>query len=133
MPALNDATCPKCCHRFGWTGSLTDRPPCPRCKHTIPKSSLLEAQKIIDDAVVEMSTKYKQEWDARTPEQDEAFHLGKKAFSPSIGRIKVHKLNPYFRPISHEAHPLSKWWIRGWNHSENEYYESQQDTTSASV
>ncbi len=28
-----DATCPKCQKRFGWSGKLTDKPPCPRCGH----------------------------------------------------------------------------------------------------
>ena len=26
-----DATCPKCSKRFGWTGNLVDKPPCPKC------------------------------------------------------------------------------------------------------
>lgn len=28
-----DATCSKCKKRFGWYGTLFDKPPCPRCKH----------------------------------------------------------------------------------------------------
>ena len=48
MPALNDAHCPKCNHRFGWVGENIDRPPCPYCGHQISKECLEEEQKEID-------------------------------------------------------------------------------------
>lgn len=48
MIALLDATCPKCKKRFGWSGSLMNRPPCPKCGHTIPKEELEADQKELD-------------------------------------------------------------------------------------
>lgn len=47
MNAMMDASCPKCGKRFGWHGHVTDRPPCPRCAHQIPRADLeAEAGKI---------------------------------------------------------------------------------------
>lgn len=28
-----DDTCPKCRKRFGWRGTIFDKPPCPKCGH----------------------------------------------------------------------------------------------------
>lgn len=33
MPAFYDATCTKCKRRFGWSGELKNKPPCPKCGH----------------------------------------------------------------------------------------------------
>ena len=40
--SLNDATCGKCGKRFGWAGRTVDRPPCPQCGDTIPRETLEE-------------------------------------------------------------------------------------------
>jgi len=49
MPAFIDGTCPKCKKRFGWVGEITDRPPCPKCGHQIPKEELEADQKAMDE------------------------------------------------------------------------------------
>lgn len=38
--SMFDAQCPKCRKRFGWSGEVRDRPPCPRCGHEIPAAEL---------------------------------------------------------------------------------------------
>lgn len=43
--AFNDARCPKCSKRFGWTGKMTDRPPCPGCGLVV---DMTEDQKEMD-------------------------------------------------------------------------------------
>lgn len=40
MPAMMDATCPKCNRRVGWAGEVTDRPPCHRCGHQVTRQEL---------------------------------------------------------------------------------------------
>ena len=42
MPAFYDARCKKCDKKFGWTGQLIDRPPCPRCGDKGPPLSELK-------------------------------------------------------------------------------------------
>ena len=42
--AMFDASCPKCRKRFGWSGGMLDKPPCPRCGHVTPRAEL-EAEK----------------------------------------------------------------------------------------
>jgi uncharacterized protein (DUF983 family) len=42
--AFNDARCPKCNRRIGWTGSLKNRPPCPGCGYQIPLEELQAAE-----------------------------------------------------------------------------------------
>jgi PHP family Zn ribbon phosphoesterase len=31
-----DASCPKCKRRYGWSGTVKDRPPCPKCGYRVP-------------------------------------------------------------------------------------------------
>lgn len=38
--SMIDGNCPKCGKRFGWQGSMIDRPPCPKCGHQIPRAEL---------------------------------------------------------------------------------------------
>lgn len=45
MPGFFDASCPKCGKRFGWSGEITNRPPCPRCGHQIDMAALEADQK----------------------------------------------------------------------------------------
>jgi uncharacterized Zn finger protein (UPF0148 family) len=40
MNAMIDASCPKCRRRFGWCGTLANRPACPMCGHRPPQSEL---------------------------------------------------------------------------------------------
>lgn len=40
MGAFIDATCPKCHRKFGWSGSMRDRPPCPSCGHRPEQAEL---------------------------------------------------------------------------------------------
>lgn len=40
MPAMNEATCPKCGKRFGWIGRVVAAPACPRCGQVLDKASL---------------------------------------------------------------------------------------------
>ena len=35
-----DASCQKCQRKFGWQGTVLDRPPCPRCGFQIPAEKL---------------------------------------------------------------------------------------------
>lgn len=49
MSAFNDGQCPKCGKRFGWTGKVSDRPPCPKCGHQLPKEELEAADKQMED------------------------------------------------------------------------------------
>lgn len=44
LRGMFDASCPKCKKRFGWAGTILDKPACPRCGH-IDKPS----QKDIDE------------------------------------------------------------------------------------
>lgn len=46
--SMIDASCPKCGKRFGWSGSMIDRPPCPRCGHQLPKEELEAADAAMD-------------------------------------------------------------------------------------
>jgi len=46
--AFCDATCPRCGKRFGWTGGTQDRPPCPRCQHTVDPKELAEVEAELD-------------------------------------------------------------------------------------
>lgn len=43
--ALMNARCECCGKRFGWSGRITDRPPCPRCGHRPPQGELEAAAK----------------------------------------------------------------------------------------
>ena len=43
-PAMIDVSCPKCGRKFGWFGTMKDRPPCPRCQHQLPQAELDEAE-----------------------------------------------------------------------------------------
>jgi ribosome-binding protein aMBF1 (putative translation factor) len=47
--AFIDVSCPKCRRKFGWFGTMTERPPCPRCGHEIDKASLAHDQAKIDE------------------------------------------------------------------------------------
>ena len=40
MPAMIDVQCPKCNRRFGWYGTMANRPPCPRCQYRPPQEEL---------------------------------------------------------------------------------------------
>jgi len=46
--AFIDVCCPKCRAKFGWYGRLMDRPPCPRCRFTIPREELERDQAKMD-------------------------------------------------------------------------------------
>src|SRR5689334_11247246 len=35
-----DAQCERCRKRFSWTGTILDRPSCPRCGHRVPRERL---------------------------------------------------------------------------------------------
>ena len=37
-----DATCPKCKKRFGWRGSMADKPACPKCRYLDPPDPEVE-------------------------------------------------------------------------------------------
>lgn len=50
MPAFVDGTCPKCQMRFGWSGDMIDRPPCPKCGHQLPREELLAVDKELQAA-----------------------------------------------------------------------------------
>ena len=50
MPAFNDARCPKCQRKLGWTGELKDCPPCPTCGHQIPPESWDDTEKEMEAA-----------------------------------------------------------------------------------
>lgn len=54
MPGFLDATCRVCGKRFGWTGKLTDRPPCPGCGDVIPQSELEADEKEMEAAMKEI-------------------------------------------------------------------------------
>ncbi len=43
-----DAQCPKCKHRYGWTGELVHKPPCPRCGHQVPRAQLEADQRRLE-------------------------------------------------------------------------------------
>lgn len=36
MPSFIDVCCPKCGKKYGWFGEMSNRPPCPKCKHQVP-------------------------------------------------------------------------------------------------
>lgn len=42
-----DASCPVCKKRYGWHGTLTDRPACPKCGHNISPQELEDDEKQI--------------------------------------------------------------------------------------
>lgn len=44
MTAMIDASCPKCGRRFGWCGTMANRPACPRCGHRPPQEELEAAE-----------------------------------------------------------------------------------------
>lgn len=44
MTAMIDASCPKCGRRFGWCGSMSNRPACPKCGHRPPQEELDSAE-----------------------------------------------------------------------------------------
>lgn len=52
MAGFFDATCPKCGKRFGWSGELVERPPCPGCGHAIPAEELKAGEDAL--AIAEM-------------------------------------------------------------------------------
>ena len=49
MSAMMDARCEKCGKRFGWSGEVADRPPCPRCGHQIDPAKLAADQAVFDE------------------------------------------------------------------------------------
>jgi len=60
MGAMNDASCPKCKKRFGWSGDLKDCPPCPRCGHQIPPEEWTSVKAEMDkfrDSLIERKKK----------------------------------------------------------------------------
>jgi hypothetical protein len=42
--SFNDARCPKCNRKIGWTGSVENCPPCPQCEYQIPLEELKAAE-----------------------------------------------------------------------------------------
>lgn len=51
MNAMMDGRCPKCSKRFGWRGKVTERPPCPRCGHQLPREQLEKDQATLERAL----------------------------------------------------------------------------------
>lgn len=43
MPAFIHATC-RCGKRIGWTGTMLDRPRCPKCGYRPPEAELQKAE-----------------------------------------------------------------------------------------
>jgi predicted nucleic-acid-binding Zn-ribbon protein len=43
MPSMIDASCPKCGKRFGWTGSMVNKPACPKCGYRDSQEDLAAA------------------------------------------------------------------------------------------
>lgn len=125
MPAANDATCPKCHHRFGWFGEVTDKPPCPECGQKPNTKELFELKKEIDEMIAVAEREQDEKWKNRTPEEDDAYDRGKAAFEPDVRRIEVHRRNPHFTTVKEPTDPLSSWWMWGWNAAESEHYREK--------
>lgn len=49
--ALIDVRCRKCNKRYGFSGKMTDQPPCPRCGHVPDPAKLAEAERKIQEAM----------------------------------------------------------------------------------
>ena len=54
MNGFMDATCPKCRKRFGWFGTIMERPACPRCGYQVPAQDLERDEKELAKAREEM-------------------------------------------------------------------------------
>ena len=51
---FSNATCGKCGKRFGWTGRLSEKPPCPKCgAHQEPKRKASPSQRGLFDGLDE--------------------------------------------------------------------------------
>jgi len=57
MNAMIDITCPKCQRRFGWRGSMLNRPACPQCSHRPPAEELARMQLTLEDDLAALEEK----------------------------------------------------------------------------
>jgi len=81
--AFFDASCPKCKAHIGWSGTLSMKPPCPRCGWRDDPEKLKEEEDELEEETAKLREavrlKQKEEWAGRTPELEEAYRRGFEA------------------------------------------------------
>ena len=107
---IMDARCSKCGRRIGWHGKLSDRPECPRCKHTDTVNLSAEAKALLDGECFGMTQTLLYEYKDQLADSEKLFVLnmykkrkGRESYSDTqISNIKriYEKLTKFDAPES---------------------------------
>lgn len=122
MSGFNDGSCHKCGARIGWVGAVVDMPNCHKCGAAPKKADLKATSDELDRLREELAARAQAEWDARTPEQEQAFEAGRQDYQAWLATAQDGYWFSFKREKARErgfvGTGLERWHAKGWTAEE---------------